>query len=215
MFCLSHLRFLLFLFTSPHLSFSDPYECGGLYWIVCLVLGQATSFVALYFYSRLSTEVGSKSSRDLWALLGATEAGFVTFFAIFVTAMAAKYRVTFFSTVTGAQFNQGRFQTAMTDKAKSDIFDKHPSYYDGIRDEVKAWVYANYSTWLEEQPDWFTERVKASIPKDMIPNSEDEETPVSVAEVKEERRNSVQKVKEAYEEVIGRKSALLYHGREE
>ena len=146
---------------------------------MCLVFGQTTSFVALYFYSRLNTEVGSKSSRDLWALLGATEAGFVTFFVIFVTTMTAKYRVTFFSTVTGAQFNQRRFRTATTEKAKSAIFFSHPSYHDGIRDEVKAWVSENYSTWIEEKPDWFTERVNASIPKDMIPENEVEQTPVS------------------------------------
>ena len=167
--CSAYLTFLLFLLSSPHLSFSDPGEIGGLYWIVCLVLGQTTSFVALYFYL---TEGSAKSLHGLWALLGATEAGFVIFFVIFMGSMAAKFRVTFFSTVTGAQFIQRRFQTETTEKAKIDIFGNHPSYYAGIRDEVKAWVSVNYSTWNEEKPGWFTERVKASIPKDFIPESE-------------------------------------------
>ena len=44
---------------------------------------------------------------------------------------------------------------------------------------VKAWVSANYSgTWIEEKPDWFTERVNASISKDMVPESEVEQTSV-------------------------------------
>ena len=53
------------------------------------------------------------------------------------------------------------------------------SYYTKIRDEVKAWVSANYESWIEEKPDWFTDRVEASIPKDMIPESDVEQTTVS------------------------------------
>ena len=158
-----------------------PGEIGGLYWVVCLILGQTTSFVAVYLYTTiLGSEGSSKSSHDLWALLGATEAGFVFFFTIFVGAMAAKYRVTFFSTITAKKFTHDFFRNATSDGVKIGIFNCHPAYYAGIRDEVKAWVSDNYSTWNEEQPDWFTERVKASIPKGMIPESEEvEQTSVS------------------------------------
>ena len=94
--------------------------------------------------------------------------------------IAAKYRATFFSTVTAKKFNQVNFTNATSDKVKAYIFGCHPSYYAGIRDDVKAWVSANYSTWIEEKPEWFTYRVNASIPKDMIPESEDELTPMAV-----------------------------------
>ena len=164
------LTFLLFLLSSPHLSFSDPNEIGGLYWIVCLVLGQTTSFVALYFYL---TEGSAKSLHGLWALLGATEAGFVIFFSIFIGAMAAKYRVTFFSTTTAKKFGVKAFRESLTDQNKMNILKLHPSYYKSIRDEVKQWAFDNYETWKEEKPEWFTERVKEKIPKDMIPESEE------------------------------------------
>ena len=159
-----------------------PQEIGGLYWIVCLVLGQATSFIALYFYSNQNTEDGdgAKSSYDLWALLGATEAGFVFFFVLFLGAMAAKYRVTFFSTITAKEFRIKAFRESISDQNKMNILKLHPSYYKSIRDEVEMWVRDNYETWNEEQPEWFTERVKRSIPKDMIPESEVEQTPVPV-----------------------------------
>ena len=154
---------------------------------MCLVLGQTTSFVALYLYqATLDAEGGrgAKSLRNnLWSLLGATEAGFVIFFTIFIRTMAAKYRVTFFSTVTAKKFKHDFFRNATSDVSKVTIFRSHPSYYAGIRDEVKAWVSANYSTWNEEQPDWFTDRVKASIPKDMIPEIDVEQTPVSVLKI--------------------------------
>ena len=67
--CSSYLTFLLFLLSSPLLSFSDPSEIGGLYWIVCLVLGQATSFIALHLYSKLDANASTKSSHDLRVML--------------------------------------------------------------------------------------------------------------------------------------------------
>ena len=130
---------------------------------MCLVLGQATSFVALYLYS---SNADASTSRDLWVLLVATEAGFATFFAIFIGAMTTKYKKTFFSTETANTFVAKRFRDALSDKAKVHVFACHPSYYASIRDEVEHWVRENFEDWLEDQPDWFTERVKASIPKD-------------------------------------------------
>ncbi len=47
--------------------------------------------------------------------------------------------------------------------------DVHPSYYAGMRREVSLFVEENYGKWVEENPDWFTQRVKATIPKDMVP----------------------------------------------
>ena len=127
----------------------------------------------MYLYLNFDAERGgAKSSHDMWALLGATEAGFVIFFTIFVGAMAAKYRVTFFSTVTGKRFSQNKFRNATTDQVKCDIFSDHESFHVAIREEVDAWVRENYSSWTEEKPSWFTERVRKSIPKDMIPNDE-------------------------------------------
>ena len=38
--------------------------------------------------------------------------------------------------------------------------------------KYKAWVSANYSTWNDEKPDWFTELVNASVPKDTVPPAE-------------------------------------------
>ena len=139
-----------------------------MYWIACLLIGQSTSFVAAYLYTRRDAD-NNDFSHDLWAFILASEVGFVFFFSTFVGLVEAKYRVTFFSTVTGKKFNQNNFRKATSDGVKIEIFSCHPSYYAGIRDEVKAWVSENCSTWNEEKPDWFTERVKASIPKDMIP----------------------------------------------
>jgi hypothetical protein len=144
-----------------------PQEIGGLYWIMCLVIGQATSFVALYLYS--SVDAAKYKDNKLWALLGGIEAAFVLFFAAFVMTIKPIYRVTFFSTLTAKQFKHRRFRCATSDQAKIDIFGSHRSYYAGIRDEIEQWVREKYDAWVEEAPEWFTERVKTSIPTDLIP----------------------------------------------
>ena len=133
----------------------------------------------------------------LWALLGATEAGFLVFFAIFVGALAKKYRVTFFSTITAKNFRVKTFCEATTDIQKFDLLKCHPSYYESIRGDVEHWVRDNYETWNEEKPDWFTERVRQRIPKDMIPESEVKKKGEAR---KEKKRNSVIVVAEAFEE---------------
>jgi hypothetical protein len=84
-----------------------------------------------------------------------------------------KYVGTFFSTMTAKQFRIKTFREAKTDQMKMNLFKLHPSYYASIRAEVAEWVRENCDIWNEEGPDWFTERVKASIPKDLIPWRED------------------------------------------
>ncbi len=96
------------------------------------------------------------------------------------------YRATFVSTATAKQFNHARFRTSVTDQGKVDIFSKHSVYYEGIWEECELWVKENWEAWNEERPAWFTERVKASVPKEMIPKSEeDDEEEVKVTDINE------------------------------
>jgi hypothetical protein len=150
-----------------------PNEIGGLHWCVCLLIGQGTSFVALHLNNSemVSTlEDGATSVSDqLWGLMVGLEAGFVLFFAIFIAMINKKCVRTFFSPMTGKQFNHQRFREASSDRAKFFIFTNHPSYYGSIKGEVKEWVRENWDIWNEERPEWFTERLKARVPNDMIP----------------------------------------------
>ena len=140
----------------------------------------------------------------MWSLLGAAEAGFVIFFAVFVWAMAEKFRVTFFSTITAKNFRIKAFRESISDQNKMIILKLHPSYYKSIRGEVEQWVRENYETWNEERPDWFTERVNASIPIDMIPDNEVEQTPVSSIGEGDEKNSS--KIRQKIAEAAGRQS---------
>lgn len=183
-----------------------PQELGGVHWILTLVLGQGTSFLAAYLYQHPSfasrhnnAENTEKESTDLWILLGSLEASFAVFFAIFMTSIQRKYVRTFFSSITAKQFRINAFHEATTDQARINILKFHPSYYASIRGEVEQWVRDNYDAWTYESPEWFTHRAKSRIPIEMIPSTfsnyardtivEDEVAPLHVQPlVTEEKR---------------------------
>ena len=102
-------------------------------------------------------------------MLAALEAAFVLFFTVFLLTIKRSYIFTFFTMMTAKQFRIKNFREAKTDLAKSNILKLHPSYYATIRQEVKDWVGDNYSTWIEERPEWFTDHLKKRIPVDMVP----------------------------------------------
>lgn len=139
------------------------------------MLGQGTSFFAVHAYAHpevlgLPSSFERHYSEDsLWTLVATVEACFIVFFLAFVATIERRYIRTFFTRTTGKQFNVKLFRAATDDLARLSIFTSHPSYYASIRDEVKKWVGENYGVWVEERPEFFTERVKASIPLDMIP----------------------------------------------
>ena len=165
----------------------------------CLLIGQSTSFMAVYWFSvyfvlasaqeKESNSPGSEGTQDdaasaqssapwftvgsLWALVATLEFFFVLFFALFVLSINKRYIRTFFTTTTSKQFFVSHFLDAKHDQSKLYIFTLHPSYYKSVREDVKLWVAANYNKWNEEKPEWFTDRVKASIPLDMIPRAEE------------------------------------------
>ena len=76
--------------------------------------------------------------------------------------------------MTAKQYNIQLYHDATSDRMKIDILGLHPSYHESIRKKIAQWVRENWETWNEEQPEWFTDRVKASVPQDMIPSSEEE-----------------------------------------
>ncbi len=148
-------------------------ELGGIYWLVCIILGQGTSFVAVYLYGR-SPEAEGSSVASLWALVGGLELAFILLLTIFVLTIDRNYRGTFFSTMTAKQFRIQSFREAKTDTIKVNVLKLHPSYYKSIRGEVEEWVKDNWERWNEEQPEWFTDVVKKRIPEDMIPNDNED-----------------------------------------
>ena len=79
-----------------------------------------------------------------------------------------QYRNTFFSFETGGQLLRRLFLEG-DDATKSQVFKKHKSFWAPIRTKVAEWVKEGWATWEEEEPDWFTDKWKASVSEDMKP----------------------------------------------
>ncbi len=165
------------------------------------------SFIAMYLISEKDTDTGSvlsqSSSDSLWMLLGLLEAGFLASFGVFLFTIERKYISTFFSTMTGKEFRIQAFRETNKDQMKVNILKLHPSYYESIRGEVGQWVRANWESWNEEKPPWFTDQVKKRFPGDMVPHEEgggERETETFVA--KRQRTSSVRVAKDAIKEAL-------------
>ncbi len=129
------------------------------------------------------------------------EVAFVALFATFIASINRKYVNTFFSTTTAKQFRIQGFREAQTDRAKATIFKCHQAYYAEIRGEIEQWVQANWASWNEEKSEWFNDRVKASVPKDMIPVvHEDAREPKGLPSI---RKSSITIISETLVEIAG------------
>ena len=79
-----------------------------------------------------------------------------------------QYRHTFFSIETGKQMNIRVFSTG-NDVMRAEIFTQNKAYWLPIKDKVDLWLKRGWATWEEEKPEWFTDKWRYLIPKDMIP----------------------------------------------
>ncbi|GMH62751.1 hypothetical protein TL16_g03547 [Triparma laevis f. inornata] len=87
----------------------------------------------------------------------------------FLAIIEPKYRKTFLGTTTASQMTMAKFQETRDDHVKLEFtFDVHPSLWAPIKDEVKNWVNEALRLWIREQPDWFDDHAKASIPDNFV-----------------------------------------------
>ena len=49
------------------------------------------------------------------------------------------------------------------------VFKRSKHHWVSIEGEIKKWVKLNWAKWEEEQPEWFTDVMKAKVPVDFIP----------------------------------------------
>ena len=167
--------------------YRHPYELGGLYWSCNLVLAHVESFIAIYLYTVSSDSTGKSTTPSfVWTSFATLEGLFIVFFAVFLLNIKRSYISTFFTTMTAKQFACDAYRRATTDEIRFDIFGHHSSYYASIREELRSWLSTNWTRWtVDEEPAWFTPRILASIPEDLLPKSATQET-------KELRRQSIE-----------------------
>ena len=88
---------------------------------------------------------------------------------VFLLTIKRRYIHTFFSTASGNFQAQSSFLNGKTDAEKMHIFKRNVRLWQSIYPQVSDFVLNNWERWEEEKEDWFSEKLVASIPDDMIP----------------------------------------------
>jgi hypothetical protein len=94
-------------------------------------------------------------------------------FAIFFLNIERKYLHTFWSTQTSKAQKMAYFLEGDNDATKSQVFTCSRRQWASIEPALRRWVEMNWAKWEEEQPDWFTDVMKAKVPVDFIPSDGD------------------------------------------
>ena len=81
-------------------------------------------------------------------------------------------RRTFFSIMTGKQYNEALFRSG-EDEIMIQVFADHPSYYAHFEDEIKEWLGEKWNDWHASRPGWITEELIERIPGRLVPGGED------------------------------------------
>jgi hypothetical protein len=156
-------------FTSI-VQFRHPNEVGGAYWLFGLVLTMGSLPVSIYLASSHVDEraIDIASSIVNYIILITTLC-----FAVFFLYIEKKYWHTFLSIQRGKDRTMAYFLEGENDAIKFQTLKQSRHHWVSIEGEIKKWVESNWAKWEEEQPEWFTDVMKAKVPVDFIPGDGD------------------------------------------
>ena len=122
----------------------------------------------------------------LWKAMIFLELCFIISFFCFLRTIVKGYIPTFFTTMTAKQFAVECFHLSTSDQGKFRIFKYNRAYHESIKEELRVWLQSNWEKWtVEEKPPWFTPKLLASIPEELLPI--EQLTP----KIREQRRKSI------------------------
>ena len=157
-----------------NLHYRHPYDHGGFYWSLNLLFSQLSVLGATIFYTNPAdaeqASIRSANSSTIWVVIGSISALWFFSFTAFIFLIKSQYIKTFFALKTGNDQTRENWNCKGDEGKKlRAVMNNCPYKWRSIRDEVKEWVQANWYRWEQEQPDWWTDALKGSIPDDMLP----------------------------------------------
>jgi len=156
-----------------------PYEMGGFYWLMNMVVTQASVFGVIKlkeeFGRQIEEDVGERFVKEEDHTTIATMLFLLWFVALLGLMFGSKkeFRKTFYSTRTAKQYNKALFRSG-EDEIMIQVFADHPSYYAHFEDEIKEWLGKKWNDWHASRPGWLTEELLGQIPGRLLPGGEDE-----------------------------------------
>ena len=146
-----------------------PKLAGGALFSLTTIVSQCYPFIALSFYR--TSDIEDKTDVDMLNTVFVVLASswFACVFAfLFVTNR--DFWHTFTSTVTGWQFTVDSYKKSDDPETKMlTIFENHHSFTESIKDEVIAYMHANWAKWVRTKPAWFTPTFIAAVDDEFMP----------------------------------------------
>ena len=157
-----------------------------------MISNQAFCFVSVYLYNTYSgSDEKNVIMQHLWLIVSSLLSFSMLSFATFMVLIKKEYRHTFYSTISGKQFLCDTWRNAKTDREKFNVFKKHKSYYKSINKDLKLWLEQNRDSWNYDGEEWFTAKMIAKIPSNLLPAKA-----LNAMGGLEGRRKSIMKMKE-------------------
>ncbi len=151
----------------------NPLDLGGATWMASVVLRHGVCLLSGWIYCSgddASAAVRLECSYVV-GFLGAGSAISALALVVFLLAIERKYVQTFISFESGMADKFRRFRSYDGDDFRrfNTVFFTTEQYIAAFRTDVAVWVEASYSRWKQEP--WFTEKLLAQIPDDMLPKA--------------------------------------------
>jgi hypothetical protein len=143
-----------------------PNEIGGMYWIFGFVLTMGSLPMSIYF---ASFHINEKAIDIASSMMNYFIPITTLCVAVFFLNIERKYLHTFWSTKRSTEYAMAFFLEGEHDAIKIVVFMFSRHKWVSIEGEIKTWVNLNWARWEEEQPEWFTDVMKAKVPVDFIP----------------------------------------------
>ena len=173
------------------LHLRHPFQIGGLYFTLNLVMSQASVVVCAYLYVAYYQEEDTNGTQSDSAALhnvtvanstatkfteeqlqmsvGTLFAVFVVSSGLFIAKMDHRFVKTFFSTETGHAWAKRFFLEGEDDFIKSQVLTCNQYQWTSIRPQVAEWLDANWDKWERDKPDWFNDLFVDSVDDDIMP----------------------------------------------
>ena len=155
------LTFLSFAYCLP--------EMGGFYFCFNSLLNQLSCWVAAYLYNKYYDGEEKIPSFLIYSFLAILLVLWSMSLILFFGKINKEYWSTFYSTETGCENAKSYFTSNTDDAKRATIFLRSIDLWNSIEEQVKEWTISNWSKWDEEKPEWFSSRVKSSVPLHLIP----------------------------------------------
>ena len=125
--------------------------------------------VTIFFESQ--TEKRGDVSDFAWSVCAYIIPCTAGLFLLFFSNIEKKYRNTFYSLTRGIDLTVMGWNEAEDDAMKaSKAFNHSRHHLVSVEGEIRAWVEANWESWDEEKPKWFSEDMRLKIPIEYIPD---------------------------------------------